>query len=102
MRIEMGKFKYKVLTISMITLGFVLFSQVDLFAQCAMCKASVETNVNVDGIGLASRLNTGILYLFVTPYLLAMVIGYFWYRKSREQRRIEEEAYIRKQRIAGL
>ncbi len=81
---------------------FVLLSQAQLFAQCAMCKASVETNVSVDGIGFAAKLNAGILYLFVTPYLLAMVIGYFWYRKSREQRRIEEDALQRRQRIAGL
>jgi hypothetical protein len=36
------------------------------------------------------------------PYLLAMVIGYFWWKKSREQRRFLEEAEMRKQRIAGL
>lgn len=74
----------------------------DMLAQCAMCKASVETNVNVDGIGLAAKLNTGILYLFVMPYLLAIVIGVMWYKKSREQRRLLLEAQKRKQRIAGL
>ena len=73
-----------------------------IFAQCAMCKASVETNVNVDGIGFAAKLNTGILYLFVMPYLLAVVIGILWYRKSREQRRKLMEAQERRQRIAGL
>ncbi len=73
-----------------------------LFAQCAMCKASVETNVNVDGIGFAAKLNTGILYLFVMPYLLAVVIGIMWYKKSREQRRKLMEAQERRQRIAGL
>jgi len=74
----------------------------DMLAQCAMCKASVETNVNVDGIGFAAKLNTGILYLFVMPYLLAIVIGVMWYKKSREQRRLLLEAQKRKQRIAGL
>ncbi len=74
----------------------------DILAQCAMCKASVETNVNVDGIGFAAKLNTGILYLFVMPYLLAIVIGVMWYKKSREQRRLLIEAQKRKQRIASL
>jgi hypothetical protein len=92
----------KILKVVAFAWVFVVFSQGQLFAQCAMCKASVETNVSVDGIGFAAKLNAGILYLFVTPYLLAVVIGYLWYIKSREQRRIEEEAQRRKQRIAGL
>lgn len=71
----------------------------NVLAQCAMCRASVETNVNEDGIGFAARLNTGILYLFVTPYLLAMVIGYLWYRKSKENKRKMEEAALRRQRF---
>ncbi len=83
--------------------GIILISNTSyLFAQCAMCKASVETNVNVDGIGFAAKLNTGILYLFVMPYLLAVVIGILWYKKSREQRRKLIEATERKQRIANL
>ncbi len=74
----------------------------NLIAQCAMCKASVETNVNEDGIGFAAKLNTGILYLFVTPYLLAMVIGYLWYKKSKEHKRKMEEADLRKQRLMNI
>jgi len=60
-------------------------------AQCAMCKASVETNVNIDGIGFASKLNFGIMYLFVTPYLLAMIIGFFWYKQSKRHDHNQEE-----------
>jgi len=74
----------------------------DLLAQCAMCKASVETNVNADGIGFAAKLNTGILYLFVTPYLLFMVIAIMWYRNSKERQRQILRAQKRRQRIAGL
>lgn len=80
----------------------ILIHSSGVMAQCAMCKASVETNVNVDGIGLAAKLNAGILYLFVTPYLLAVIIGIMWYRKSREQRRTIMEAQQRRQRIANL
>jgi hypothetical protein len=78
---------------------FIVISSGKLLAQCAMCRASVETNVNEDGIGFAARLNTGILYLFVTPYLLAMVVGYFWYRKSKEHKRRLDEAELRRQRF---
>jgi len=89
----------RILTISWIAL---VVNSGNVWAQCAMCKASVETNVNEDGIGFAAKLNTGILYLFVMPYLLAMVIGYFWYKKSREQRHKIEAAEFRKQKIAKL
>ena len=74
----------------------------DLLAQCAMCRASVETNVNEDGIGFAAKLNTGILYLFVTPYLLAIVIAFFWYKKSKEHRRKLQEAELRQERFMNI
>ena len=91
----------RLLTISIAFVIITLYSTA-AFAQCAMCRASVESNINEDGVNFAAKLNTGILYLFVMPYLLAMVIGYFWWKKSREQRRFMEEAELRKQRIAGL
>ena len=74
----------------------------NVLAQCAMCKASVETNVNEDGIGFAAKLNTGILYLFVMPYLLAMVIGYFWYKKSKEHKLNLEKSESRKRRLSNI
>lgn len=81
----------KTFLILVISWILVMIGSVNLLAQCAMCKASVETNVNVDGIGFASKLNFGILYLFVTPYLLALIIGFFWYKKSKEHKRKLEE-----------
>ncbi len=54
----------------------------DGFAQCAMCKATIEansTNSSKYGVGL----NTGILYLMMVPYIAAAVIGYFWYRNAK-------------------
>jgi hypothetical protein len=32
------------------------------------------------GVGL----NTGIMFLFVIPYILVAVIGYLWYRNSKK------------------
>lgn len=94
--------KNNIFRILAITLIFSCASVGSLLAQCAMCKASVETNVNVDGIGFAAKLNTGILYLFVMPYLLAMVIGYMWYKKSKEQQQKLKEAEFRKHKISNL
>jgi hypothetical protein len=53
-------------------------------AQCAMCRASVESTVSEGNIGLAAKLNTGILYLFVTPYLVVAIVAYLWYKKSKQ------------------
>lgn len=65
------------------TLVFLLFSASHGWAQCAMCRAAVENNVSENSAGLSVGLNTGILYLFVAPYLLVMIIGYLWYKKSK-------------------
>lgn len=72
----------------------ILVNSGDLLAQCAMCKASVETNMSEDGVGFASRLNFGIMYLFAAPYLLAMVIGYLWYKKSNVHKREFEKVGV--------
>ena len=52
-------------------------------AQCAMCRSTLENNVSNGSPGIAAGINTGILYLLVLPYLAVMVIGYFWYKSSR-------------------
>ena len=54
------------------------------FAQCAMCRATLETSVsNGESLEMASTLNFAILYLLALPYLLALVIGLLWYKKAR-------------------
>lgn len=65
--------------------AFMFISLGDIVAQCAMCRATVENNVNNGEIGIASSLNFGIMYLFAAPYLIAMVIGFLWYRNSKKQ-----------------
>jgi hypothetical protein len=42
-------------------------------AQCAMCKASVESSQGQKN-SVAANLNTGILYLMAVPYLLISFI----------------------------
>ncbi|THV58905.1 hypothetical protein EZV76_11615 [Flagellimonas alvinocaridis] len=49
-------------------------------AQCAMCRAVVESEV--DG-KTAEGINNGIVYLMAFPYLLVAGLGYFVYRKMR-------------------
>lgn len=75
----MAKFKILILSLLMtfVSAGY-------SFAQCAMCRATLETNVsNGAEENLAGTLNFGIMYLFAAPYVLVAVIGYLWYKQSR-------------------
>lgn len=92
----MKKFGRKIGSILFFSWVLILVNACDVMAQCAMCKASIETNISEDGIGFASKLNFGILYLFAAPYLLAMVIGYFWYKKSKAHNREMEKLAFHK------
>lgn len=94
MCIKMKNIGRKIFHIIIIVWVMILVNSGDLLAQCAMCKASVETNMSEDGVGFASRLNFGIMYLFAAPYLLAMVIGYLWYKKSNVHKREFEKVGV--------
>ena len=71
---------------SILMLIFSLFIDFSLFAQCAMCRASVENNVSNGETSIGAGLNNGILYLFVMPYLMAGIIGFFWYRTAKRKK----------------
>jgi hypothetical protein len=75
----------KIIGIFFSILAFMVLAIQDLAAQCAMCKAAVETNLNSGDVGTATeKLNAGILYLFAAPYLAIAVVGFLWYRSSKK------------------
>lgn len=51
-----------------------------LNAQCAMCRAVLETSGDT---GTAEAINNGIVYLMAIPYILAGVLFYVVYRKMK-------------------
>lgn len=59
------------------------------YSQCAMCRATVESNVGTGSkepeSAVGSGLNTGILYLMIIPYLLVGTVGFLWYKNSRKR-----------------
>lgn len=75
---------WKKIIISFVTGILLLLHSGAVMAQCAMCRATVENNVSNGDVGIASNLNTGILYLFFAPYLVIGVVGYFWYKSSKK------------------
>lgn len=52
-------------------------------AQCAMCRAALESN---DGGIKPESVNDGIVYLMVLPYLLVALVGYAVYRLRRKKK----------------
>lgn len=60
-----------------------IFSGNELWAQCAMCRSTLENNYSNGNPGIAAGINTGILYLLSMPYLAVLVIGYLWYKSSK-------------------
>lgn len=75
----------KCLIISFFLILFIAIGT-DASAQCAMCRGSVESSMGNGRNNVGVGLNTGIMYLFVMPYLLVGVIGYLWYRNSKRAR----------------
>ncbi len=55
--------------IFLLTVLFILVSQIDLEAQCAMCKQAAESSLKSNPNNMARGLNSGILYLMAVPYL---------------------------------
>ncbi|MCF8713217.1 hypothetical protein JM658_00105 [Joostella atrarenae] len=51
-----------------------------LQAQCAMCRAVLETGGNEE---VAEGINNGIVYLMAVPYILIAVIGFFIFKRMK-------------------
>ncbi len=49
------------------------------FAQCAMCRATLENSA--DALGTGGELNQAILLLFVAPYLVASTLALALFRR---------------------
>lgn len=67
--------------ISFLILVMLLINNVAVFAQCAMCKTTASSDLESGG-SIGTGLNSGIFYLMSIPYLILMVGGYFFFRKS--------------------
>ncbi|MFL2643086.1 MAG: hypothetical protein EVA44_01550 [Flavobacteriales bacterium] len=57
------------------------FNVTDLFSQCAMCRAVLETQ---EDQSISAGLNDGIMYLMAIPYILVAVMGFILYKKFKK------------------
>jgi len=74
----------KFLVICGFVIAFFVLTVPSTLAQCAMCRGSVESSMGNGRNNVGVGLNTGIVYLFLMPYILVAVIGYMWYRSSKK------------------
>ncbi len=70
-----------------IILILVLVNATVSLGQCAMCRSTLENNYSNGNPGIAAGINTGILYLLAMPYLAAMILGYLWFKSSKNARK---------------
>jgi len=69
-----------------ITLILLLFLfSIASFAQCAMCKAVLESDIAAGG-ETAKGINGGIIYLICVPYLVLAVVGYLVYKHYQQNK----------------
>lgn len=73
--------KYIKMFLILVALFFAAAPVVD--AQCPMCRMAVESNLKAGGKA-GKGLNTGILYMLATPYLLVGSLAFVWWRNRRK------------------
>jgi hypothetical protein len=63
----------------------IIWSNSTVFAQgCAMCKEMAKSTSQVGDV--SPGINTGIIYLIAIPYIILMLGGYFFFKKSVDEK----------------
>ncbi|MBT8281862.1 MAG: hypothetical protein KJO16_09805 [Muriicola sp.] len=76
----MKKTRFKTYRKRLILLGFTILFPLLADAQCAMCRAVLESEGNTS---VAEGINNGIVYLMAIPYILIGALLFFIYRKVK-------------------
>jgi hypothetical protein len=77
------KIEYRFITFVYIL--FSIFFSLSSQAQCAMCRASLESEGNTMK---AEAVNDGIVYLMVIPYILVGIVGIVVYRMYTKKKQV--------------
>ena len=75
----------KLSIVVLLVLLFIVGIAPELDAQCAMCKATLESNMQSGEDAVGQGINGGIMYIMFIPYLLIGIVGYFMYRHYKKQ-----------------
>jgi hypothetical protein len=80
--------KNKVFIALLFMIHYIIFLSYNVEAQCPMCKQSL-VSARADGdTNVGNTLNNGIIYLFVFPYILAMVFLFLYIRNVRIKKKV--------------
>ena len=71
------------LYLAILVLVLLAFST-DANAQCAMCKAVLESNMQSGEDAMGKGINGGIIYIMFVPYIIIAVAGYFTYKHIKK------------------
>lgn len=66
-----------------LAIGVILLSSIATSAQCAMCRAALESE---DGGNKAEAINNGIVYLMAFPYIMVAIVFYVVYRMKYKKK----------------
>ncbi len=77
------KLRYKLLFAGIIAAFIILALPEMADAQCAMCKATAESNQHAKGEQhFGANLNSAILYLMAVPYIVLTFLAFLFFKKS--------------------
>lgn len=68
-----------------IVLVLMVLVAVESHAQCAMCRATVGSNLSEGRSTIGTGLNFGILYLLVVPYIIVATGIFFYFRAAKKR-----------------
>jgi len=85
-RLEAGIKKKEARKKALMIFASCLLPLASLNAQCAMCRAALETE---EGGVKAEAVNDGIVYLMVIPYLLVGILGFAIYKMYFSKKKTE-------------
>ncbi|AFK02868.1 hypothetical protein Emtol_1726 [Emticicia oligotrophica DSM 17448] len=66
-----------------------LLTQTITFAQCAMCRASVGSNLSEGRGVIGTGINDGILLMLVFTYLSIPTLIFVWFRAAKKEMRLK-------------
>ncbi len=75
----------KITKILFLATFLVFLGYLDGFTQCAMCRATVGSNLSEGRGVIGTGLNFGILYLLLMPYILVASLIFLWYRTGKKE-----------------
>jgi hypothetical protein len=77
--------------IAFLIIAFIVLLSLESAGQCAMCRATVESNLSEGRGVIGTGLNFGILYLLSAPYLLVGGLIFFWFKVGKKELKERQE-----------